>query len=135
MSSWRTNRKIFYLLIVSGLFFGIFTFIYVAFIHKPASCFDNRQNLGEIGVDCGSPCDRVCPLEVTPIIQHWARFFKVNDRKYDTAALIENPNFGFGLKNMSYTFTLYDSDNHVIVSKTDSTFVNPRESFILFQNG
>ncbi|MBI3632460.1 MAG: hypothetical protein HY225_03360 [Candidatus Vogelbacteria bacterium] len=135
MSSWSVRRRLIYLLIVFLFFAVIFYSIYWIFLWHPASCSDNIQNQGELGVDCGGPCSRVCAVEVSPLIKDWARTFKVEGGKYDVAALIENPNFNLGLKKLDYKFTLFDSENVPITDKSGSVFVNARDKFVIFETG
>lgn len=135
MASWRTERRLFYFLIVLGFFLAVFLFIYFGFINKPPSCSDRILNQNELDTDCGGPCARVCPFEVSPLVKRWARFFKIDDGKYDVAALVENPNFGFGVHTLPYIFTLYDKDNSIIVSRGGTTFANPKETFLIFESG
>ncbi|MBI5449661.1 hypothetical protein HY948_05110 [Candidatus Gottesmanbacteria bacterium] len=134
MSSWRTGRRLFYLSLVLGFFLVVFLFFYFTIVRKPASCSDNIFNQNELAIDCGGSCAKVCPFEVSPIIKRWTRFFKISDGKYDVAALVENPNFGFGIRSLSYIITLYDRDNSIIVSRSGVTFANPKETFLVFEN-
>ncbi|MEK7066339.1 MAG: hypothetical protein AAB965_02075 [Patescibacteria group bacterium] len=135
MSNWRTERRLFYLFIVLGFFLAVFLFIYYAFIQKPVSCFDSAKNQDELGVDCGGMCSKVCSSEVSPLVKRWTVFFKTSEGQYDVAALVDNPNFGFGLRALNYTVTLFDKTNYVIVSKEGVTFANPSETFLIFENG
>ena len=135
MSNWRTSRRLFYLFIVLGFFLAVFLFIYYAFIHKPVSCSDGIKNQSELEIDCGGPCSKVCSSEVSPLVKRWTRLFKTSEGVYDVATLVDNPNFGFGLRSLTYTVTLYDKDNFVVVSKEGITFANPKETFLIFENG
>ncbi|MBI3633502.1 MAG: hypothetical protein HY226_04385 [Candidatus Vogelbacteria bacterium] len=134
MSSWSFRRQATYLTAIL-IFFGlIFASVYLVFFRKAPSCFDNIQNQGELGIDCGGPCSKVCSIEVSPLIKDWARLFKTGDGRYDVAALIENPNFNLGLKKLDYTFKLYDGENLFITEKSGSVFVNARDKFAIFES-
>ncbi|MBI3074722.1 MAG: hypothetical protein HYY92_00715, partial [Parcubacteria group bacterium] len=101
----------------------------------PGTCSDGKQNNGELGVDCGGSCARLCPFEVADVIVHWARAFPARDGFYDAVASIENPNFNAGVKNFAYTFKLYDAKNILVGIREGSTFLNPGERFVVYENG
>jgi hypothetical protein len=131
---WGTRRKI---MIIGTVFavalaaLGVFYFLFL----KPApSCSDKVQNQGELGVDCGGPCAAVCPGEATDLVVFWSRAFKVTDGIYDAAALVENPNINFGLKNLPYSFKIYDENNLLITERKGNTFSNPKERFVIFES-
>ena len=117
------------------LFFGvIFAVIYSIFFIRPATCTDSVKNQNEIDVDCGGACKKVCAIEVSTLIKDWTRFFKIGDGKYDVASLVENPNYNFGIKELDYTFRLYDAENLFITEKIGHTFVNARDKFVIFES-
>jgi hypothetical protein len=97
------------------------------------TCFDNKQNQGEEGIDCGGPCKKQCLGEIKEPLVLWTKFFKIGQEKYDAIALIENPNLFLGLPSVKYQFKLYDKDNALIVSKDGETFINPGETFPIFE--
>ena len=135
MSSWSAKRRLLYLGAVLLFFAMAVSFFYVLFFRRPSSCSDNIKNQDEIDVDCGGVCKKVCALEISPLIKDWVRFFKIGDGKYDVAALVENPNFGLGLKGLDYVFKLYDIDNLFITEKSGHIFVNSRDKFVIFETG
>ncbi len=109
--------------------------VYFVFFRVPASCSDGLKNQDELDVDCGGICKRVCEVEVSPLIKVWTRSFNTIEGRYDVATLIENPNFNLGLKELNYTFKLYDIDNLFITEKSGKVFVNARDKFIIFESG
>jgi hypothetical protein len=135
MSSWAVKRRFYYLGTIF-LFFGMITTgVYFSFFRQPASCDDRLKNQDELDVDCGGICKRVCDIEVSPLIKVWTRLFKTVDGKYDAATLVENPNFNLGIKELEYTFKLYDIDNLFITEKSGTVFVNSRDKFVIFEAG
>lgn len=135
MSSWAVKRRLTYFGAVF-LFFAMIIFaLYYTFLRPVASCTDKIKNQDELGIDCGGVCKTVCESEVSPLIKDWTRLFKTVDGKYDVAALIENPNFNFGIKELNYTFKLYDIDNLFITEKSGKVFVNARDKFVVFEGG
>lgn len=135
MSSWAVKRRLYYLGAIL-LFFGLIIYAsYFVFVRQPASCTDKIKNQDELDIDCGGVCKTVCEIEVHPLIKSWTRLFKTVDGKYDAASLIENPNFNLGIKELDYTFKLYDIDNLFITEKSGKVFVNSRDKFVIFEGG
>lgn len=127
---WRriqygTGFSAFVLLCVFGVYYGFF---YVA----PA-CFDGVQNGGEIGVDCGGECVRICPAEIlSPEIQ-WTESFEVASSQYNAVAYVENPNSAAGTQNLQYTFRLYDEGDQLIAERSGSSPLPPNNIYALFE--
>ena len=131
MASWAHRRQLgilfILLLFIAGIAVGLYSFI------APApSCSDGTKNQDEINVDCGGVCERVCKEEAAPLVIIWSKVLKVNEGKYDAAAFVENPNTGFGIKKIQYSFKVYDSENILVAEKRAETFINPRERFVVF---
>lgn len=116
-------------LIISLVYLVIFTVIagggYLIF-YSPATCFDQKQNQGEEGVDCGGPC-AVCQEELSKPAILWTKVFPVEENLYDLAAEIENKNINYGTGVLTYTFKIYDSQNNLILEKRGRSYVMPRE--------
>src|SRR6185436_141032 len=101
--------------------------------YKPLpSCFDGRLNGDELGVDCGGKCPTVCPIEIQPVRVVWSRVFKLDDGKYDTATLLENPNPRHGVRTLPYSVRVLDQDNVLVAVRSGTTFLNPKEQFVVF---
>ena len=62
------------------------------------TCFDGKQNQGELGVDCSGPCQKICLAEALPVRVLWVRPFKVAEGVYSGVAYVSNPNPGFMVK-------------------------------------
>ncbi len=130
--NWRARRQI--------IFFGIFVLIaglivagLIWYFWPKASCFDNKQNQGEEGVDCGGPCAKPCLGKVQDLSVSWVRIFKNKEGFYDAAALVQNPNLFAGLASLNYAFKLYDDNNGLIAIRTGSSFLNPNEKQVFFE--
>ncbi len=129
--SWIARKQITYFLI-----FVIVVLVAGFFIWQSATkptCFDGKQNQGEEGVDCGGPCKNPCLGEVKEPLVLWTKFFEISQGKYDTIALIENPNLFLGLSSVKYQFKLYNKDNVLIAFRDGETFINPGETFPIFE--
>jgi hypothetical protein len=104
------------------------------YLNKPLTCNDGIQNQGETAVDLGGPCHYLNPDDLRPIIEHWARAFKVASGLYSAVAYIENPNPGAGVRRVSYTFKLYDEKGVYITEKSGETFIPPAKVVPIFIN-
>lgn len=133
MASWGAQRQILILLVFFALVIGAFSGIYVLYFKPQPTCFDGLQNQGELGVDCGGGCSAVCVSEVTPLVTFWTRLFEVTDKAYDVAAFVENPNAGYGVPSLRYTFRVFDANNVIIVEREGETFVNEKDRFVIVE--
>ncbi|MBI4118365.1 MAG: hypothetical protein HY455_02440 [Parcubacteria group bacterium] len=135
MLSWAAKRRLFYLAIVAGFFLVILALPLYLSLQEPASCFDKKQNQGETGVDCGGPCEGVCSLQTADLIVLWSRALQGTEGVYDAVALVENPNPKAGVRQIAYSFELFDADNLLVVERRGRTFVNPNSRFAIYESG
>ncbi|MBI1957405.1 MAG: hypothetical protein HYS44_03040 [Candidatus Niyogibacteria bacterium] len=130
---WRARRQ----LIVFGILIatGAAVIVYLAFLAVPeATCFDNRQNQNETGVDCGGPCTPCLENLSQPVVL-WARFFQLGAGVYEAAAFIENI-YNFAAADRAfYLVKLYDANNILIAQRTGETYINPAERFLVLEPG
>lgn len=130
---WSSRRQLTYfmsIILFMALIVGSFYLLY-----KPApTCFDQKQNQDEEGVDCGGPCARVCQSVAIPLKVYWTRVFPLGNGLYDVAALVENENQNLGVKSLAYTFKLFDSNSVEVAKREGKTFVNPGEKFVVFES-
>ncbi len=132
--SWAGQRKILY-------FFGFILFLLVVvglpwyfLSRRPATCFDGVQDQGEQGIDCGGPCTNLCaPLELSPVVL-WSRIFTIAPGVYSVAARVENPNAAAEAFAVPYTFSIYDAENNLIVSRSNTTFIPPGQDFLILES-
>ena len=129
--SWGVRRQ----LIVIGVF-AVFAFLVLGgiiyYFQPEPTCFDNRQNQDEEGVDCGGSC-APCSEKIHDLTILWSMAFSVREGSYDAAALLDNQNQFLGSKKLVYAFKLYDKDNILIAVRENSTFIGAGEKFIIFE--
>lgn len=100
--------------------------------YKMPTCSDGKKNGAETGVDCGGACDLLCSFEgLNPIIL-WSRAFKVTNGVYSAVAYIQNPNINSETE-VSYVFKLYDSNNALISTKANRTFIPKNKVLAIFE--
>ncbi|MGC8651387.1 MAG: peptidoglycan-binding domain-containing protein [Minisyncoccia bacterium] len=122
----RTRKQI----IIALVFFTLFTLVGggIYLITKPTpTCFDNKQNGKETGVDCGGSCIP-CDLKNNPplTLQKSPLFFVTSNQKIDILLTLINTNTTWGAKSFSYTLTLQGAKGET-QNLTFSDFINPQE--------
>ena len=125
MLSWRARRQLIVLFIIALPLLGLGFWFIPEFLPEP-TCFDNRKNQEELGVDCGSPCGPCELKNPKALLIFWARAVPVRTNTYDVAAQIQNPNEVLSSANVEYEFTLFDSLGGV-ARITGQTFILPQE--------
>lgn len=134
MSVWATRRKLLYssfgMLILAAILAPLFWYAYPA-----PSCFDNKQNQGEQGIDCGSPCSKICAAATQPLRVLWTRSFFVAPGVASGAAFVLNPNPALGASGVSYRLRLYDDQNIMIAERRGSANIPPNAQLPIFEGG
>ena|SRR3989344_7789305 len=121
---------IFYLLILSGISWGVYSFTL-----KPApSCFDNKQNGREIGVDCGGDCVSCEIKNLQPLSFSSAVLFRA-DRVFSASAEIRNPNSSYGAKSFDYEVNFYDGAGKLLQSIKKKGFIYAGQTKDLIEAG
>jgi von Willebrand factor type A domain len=108
------------------------TGVYYRYFYQAPTCFDNKQNGIEMGLDCGGACTRICAFTVKPPVVQWAKSFPAQPGQYNALAYVENSNHDAGTPNLRYTFTLKDR-NGVIASKSGTTILPPYSTYPIFE--
>ena len=131
--SWASSRQ-------SKYFLGVVAFIaLIGFIMiypsltTPPTCSDGKQNGGEVGVDCGGSCSRLCSSQVSEPIILWSRPFLVVGTTYNLVALVQNQNQNAAVQGVNYKFKAYDANNKIIGTREGGTFIPPNQEFAIFE--
>jgi hypothetical protein len=117
---------IFYLVVLGAIITGI----YFLFLKPAPSCFDNIQNEGEQGVDCGGPCAKLCiSSSIQPIVALAAvRVFPLSGGNVTILAQLENANSDYAASSFDYTVTLYGTDGSTIATLNGTSFAYADET-------
>ncbi|MDP3014834.1 MAG: hypothetical protein Q8N28_00195 [bacterium] len=118
----RLAKQIFYAACyLSALFLMVFI-IYLIWFKPAATCFDNRQNQSETGIDCGGPC-QACEIKtlILPEVS-WLKYFPT-DSQTVIAAEIKNSNLNYAADYFSYTVDVYDNGGVKIKSLMKNSFI------------
>ena len=122
--SWSLRRKMLYsgaTMLVALLIVG---FIWLRYFNAPPTCFDQKQNGSELGVDCGGVCALLCSQQVHDPIVLWARAFPNGTQAYTAAAYIENNNSA-GAHAVHYAFQFFDDKNNLVLERDGVTDLPP----------
>ena len=133
--SWAARRRFVILTIVGAVAVAFLTTVGIATFYEAPSCSDSKQNQGESGIDCGSPCSRVCTAEAQPPTVLFTKAIKNGEGRVDVIAEVENKNAYVAAKNVPYTVTLYGSDQSLIQEVTGTLDLPPGERVPVFVPG
>ncbi len=131
--TWALKRQIFFIVILFFFLAGIAFLIIYPKLNKPPTCFDQKQNGTETGVDCGGMCQRACMAQVDKVSVLWARAFKVIPGRYNAVAYLENHNKSEAVNKVSYKFRFADEHNVYIGKREGTAFIPPSSKFAIFE--
>ncbi len=130
---WANKMRFIYISIFILIILALSASSIYKFLNPPLTCFDGIQNQGETAVDLGGPCRYLNPADLKPLLNKWARSFMVVPGLYSSVAYVENPNTRGGIRNIKYTFKLYDEDNIIITERSGETFIPPSKVVPIFE--
>jgi hypothetical protein len=135
--SWAKQRQLIYGTILSVVILGFGgTYVYFKFFNNAPTCFDNRMNGYEQGIDCGGSCVVACSNQVIaePILL-WSRPFVVAKGLTNLVAYFQNPNVSYVGRPVEYLFRVYDKDNVLLGTRTGRVSIPPVKNFPIFEQG
>lgn len=132
---WAQKRKILYALAFAFAIIVLASYPAYQLLHKAPTCFDQKQNGTETGVDCGGGCALVCVSDTKPPRAVWAKAFPIGSGTYDIGAYVENVNVGAGLKSARYTISVLDGAGQTLVEKKGTIEFPPASRVLLFETG
>lgn len=123
------NSKRFVIIGIYLVIIAVFISMVVALVIPNPTCFDEKKNQNEVGVDCGGVC-AVCEAELvgSDLIIKDAYVVYGGEKKYDVVASIYNPNALFGAEKFYYTFEIIDADGTVLATRRGTNFMLPNEN-------
>lgn len=129
---WRKRRQI-TIFIIFIFFIALIGLFFYSRYQPIATCFDNKQNGNEEGVDCGGSCISCKLLEVHDVEVVWTKLLTARPGSFDALASIKNPNIYFGSMNVDYEFELLDETGAPVALRTGTTFLLPSERITLIE--
>ena len=103
------------------------------YFNQAPTCFDNKQNGFETGVDCGGSCSFACISQVDPISVLWTRAFRVVPGRYNAVTYVENHNKNAAVTRITYKFRFADKDNVYIGKREGEAFIPPAGKYAIFE--
>lgn len=123
----------FYLIILGGIVAAVYFF----FLKPAPSCFDQKQNQNEEGIDCGGVCSNVClpPGLKAPRVIDRVLVLHPTPERLTILGRISNPNQDYAIKNLTYEFLLYDLAGQIVQSFSGESFLYAGEvKYIVLPN-
>ncbi len=133
--SWGARRQ---LMVVGGfiaIILVIAAIIIVPKLSTKPTCFDNKQNGTEQGIDCGGGCSKLCQFQTSDVVVKWARVFPVTTTVASVVAYIQNPNVNAAARNVPYQFKIYDTDHQFIAERNGFAYIAPNGASAIFEGG
>src|SRR3989338_238477 len=131
--TWALKRQIIYIIILLLIVVVFGSLIVLPYFKKEPTCFDLRQNGGEVGVDCGGSCLKACTFEGKKVSVLWARAFRVLPGRYNAVAYVENQNKDNVARKINYRFRFADENNVYIGKREGSTYIPANQRFAVFE--
>ena len=103
------------------LFLIIFS-VYFIWLKPAPTCFDNKQNQAEIGIDCGGPCSPCEIKTLIPLEALWTKDFS-SDSQTILVAEIKNSNLDWAADSFSYTFDIFGENGAKLKSLAKNSFI------------
>lgn len=135
MNKWSIRRRRIILIIVLTFLALIIGIPLYFFLQKPPTCFDNKLNGDETGVDCGGSCELICSVDALAIQSKGdARVLKVATSTYELVVSVENPNPSAKILKAGYSFKVYSqSSTGPIKVVKGFTYIPKASSFAIFE--
>jgi len=112
----------FFLVVIFLIGFGVYWIF-----SSGASCFDNKQNQSEEGIDCGGPCVS-CGIKYPKNLNaSWVKTLLAGENKTIVVSGIENPNVEVG-SEFSYTVNIFSKAKDALSVSKDGTILKTLNS-------
>jgi len=132
MSSWSSRRKSIYAAIVIIVAVGVIGLPAFFIFYKPPTCADGKKNQGEQGIDCGGPCEKLCPSAFQDAIVSWTHFEKLTSHLYNIASYIVNPNISGAAHSVPFHVQIFDDTGMLITDVSSTLNIPPHRNTLAF---
>jgi len=130
--SQRVPKQIIYILFYLAIIGLIIFLIYLWTIKPSPTCFDNRKNQGETGIDCGGPCQSCEIKTLKPLEAQKIHFLQAQSKTVITAEIL-NSNQNFGADKFTYNIIFFNQEGTEIGNLTNNSFIYPAETKTIFE--
>lgn len=124
----RSLKKFIY-----GSFYGLVVVLLVVLsldisFERKASCFDDRQNQNETGIDCGGACTPCAIKNLEPLRISAPLLLSLGSGRTVLLADIVNPNRDFGASRFEYAIKIFGNDGRLLqtISREESIYSSER---------
>lgn len=128
MSTWSKRRQITITSVILIIVLIVLGFLVFKVLYNPPSCFDEKQNQDEEGIDCGGSCELLCTKDTFDPLVKWQRIFSLGQGVYTAAILVENQNFNAKANNVPFLIKVFNTDGIVIYERKGEITLLPRTS-------
>jgi hypothetical protein len=114
----------------------IVVWVYRSFLKAPETCADGIKNQNETAIDCDGVCGScadMLPAVAMQVVE--SSVIYGGPGRNDILVKVYNPNDRYGATGFSYTVSLKDAQGTVLATKTDKSFILPKETKYLMQVG
>lgn len=103
--------------------------------YKAPTCFDNKQNGDELGIDCGGSCKLLCSAESLSIqTKGDARILRIATSTYEVVVNVENPNPSASILKAGYSFKIYTASSAGPIKIIKNyTYIPKASNFVIFE--
>ena len=122
-SAWAIKKRFMTLFLLGAIGLSAFAAYVFISMYQPPSCYDNKLNQDEIGIDCGGMCSLMCSSQINPLNTVWTRVFEIREGMWSAISYTENPNPEAYSKEANYVFSLYDRDVVLLKEVHGSTYI------------
>lgn len=123
--NWAQRRRLAYMMGVLLVLAVALSLVVRQATKVAPTCYDSKQNQGEVGVDCGGPCTFYCQNELAEPKVRWQRAFMIRPGIVHAVAYIEHSYPTAAARQIRYNFKIYDDKNTLIGERNGSTFLGP----------
>lgn len=132
----RLLKQVIYGLVLLSIL-GLIAYGFYAWLIPKPTCFDQAQNQGEEGVDCGEICGNICLDSLKPLEVRDSHLLKVGEEKnfydYDALFKVVNHNNAFGASEIEYEITLFDGQDVLLLQKRESSYLWPGQTKFIYE--
>jgi hypothetical protein len=132
MASWSEKRKFIYASVAVLFVIGVVGVPAFLLLYSAPTCFDNKKNGNEKGVDCGGKCTRLCQDSFLPPSVAWTRLERVVPGVYNSVAYIINPNTEGEARDVPYHMAIYDQNGMLIIDQKGMVTIPPHRNTLAF---
>jgi hypothetical protein len=130
--SWRLGRQILIFTIYTLLIILPVIYLLYNLLSTNNSCFDNKMNGDETGIDCGGSCALRCDGTYKNIKVNFTRILKVDTDRYDIFALLDNYNTNVFFPKVVYNASVYNVDGILLLAATGTISVNSQSEGVIY---